>query len=127
MKVFSSTTRTRSARTTSSDSYLAGQYESGKKVDGIQDFNPNRDTRNVRMEDGIMLPRYRLPTEAEWEFAAYGLVGNTVDERIVERRVYPWNGHFVRYDNRKKAVPSSGISAATSCVVGVIIWEWPEA
>lgn len=84
------------------DSYLAGQYESGKKVDGVQDFNPNRDTRNIRMEDGILLPRYRLPTEAEWEFAAYGLVGNTVDERIVERRVYPWNGHFVRYDDRRK-------------------------
>src|SRR5690606_1435388 len=84
------------------DRYLAGQYESGKKVGGVQDYNPNRDTRNIRLEDDIVLPRYRQPTEAEWEFAAYGLVGNTVDERIVERRVYPWNGHFVRYDNRKK-------------------------
>ncbi|MCB0780175.1 MAG: SUMF1/EgtB/PvdO family nonheme iron enzyme, partial [Flavobacteriales bacterium] len=50
------------------DAYLAGQYESGKRVDGVQDFNPNRDTRNIRMEDGILLPRYRLPTEAEWEY-----------------------------------------------------------
>ena len=85
-----------------SDSYLAGQYESGKKVDGVTDFNPNKDTRNIRMEDGIMLPRYRLPTEAEWEYAAYGIIGNTVDERVVERRIYPWNGHWVRYDSRKK-------------------------
>ena len=84
------------------DAYLAAQYESGKRVDGIQDINPNRDTRNVRMEDGILLPRYRLPTEAEWEYAAYGLIGNSVDERIIERRIYPWNGHFVRFDSRKK-------------------------
>jgi gliding motility-associated lipoprotein GldJ len=48
------------------------------------------------MEDGIMLPRYRLPTEAEWEFAALGLIGNTDEELITERRMYPWNGHILR-------------------------------
>ena len=48
------------------------------------------------MEDGILLPRYRLPTEAEWEFAALGLIGNTDEELITERRMYPWNGHIMR-------------------------------
>lgn len=87
----------------STDAYLAGQYESGKRVDGLPDLNPNGDTRNVRMEDGILLPRYRLPTEAEWEFAAYGLIGNAYQELITERRIYPWDGHYVRQgDNNSR-------------------------
>ena len=77
------------------DAYLAGQYE-GLVKSPLKDLNPNNDTRKVRMEDGIMLPRYRLPTEAEWEFAAIGLVGNTVYENVNERKLYPWNGHSVR-------------------------------
>jgi len=77
------------------DAYLAGQYE-GLVRSPLNDLNPNNDTRKVRMEDGILLPRYRLPTEAEWEFAAIGLVGNTVYENVNERKLYPWNGHSVR-------------------------------
>ncbi len=79
-----------------SEAYLAGQYESGKKTEGLPSFHPNSDFRNVRMEDGILLPKYRLPTEAEWEYAAYGLIGNSVGERVVERRYWPWGGHAVR-------------------------------
>jgi len=82
-------------------SYLAGQFI-GLVGQELKDLNPNSaGTRQVRMEDGILLPSYRLPTEAEWEFAALGLVGNTYYERVVERRLYPWNGHNTRTDNRK--------------------------
>lgn len=77
------------------DTYLKGQYD-GLVKDEMIDLNPNNELRKVRVEDGILLPRYRLPTESEWEFAALGLIGNTIDERILDRRIYPWNGHWVR-------------------------------
>ncbi|MBK7172914.1 MAG: gliding motility lipoprotein GldJ [Bacteroidales bacterium] len=83
------------------ESYLAGQYD-GLVNKPLRDLNPNgTGERRVRVEDGILLPKYRLPTEAEWEFAAYGLVGNTHFERIVERRIYPWNGTILRTDDKK--------------------------
>lgn len=80
------------------EAYLAGQFE-GLVKDNLRDLNPNgAGTRKVRMEDGILLPKYRLPTEAEWEFAALGLIGNTLYERVIDRRIYPWNGHVLRTD-----------------------------
>lgn len=83
------------------EAYLAGQYE-GLVKEGKEDLDPTgTGIRGVRFEDGILLPRYRLPTEAEWEYAALGLVGNTLFNRVVERRTYPWNGDGVRTDDTK--------------------------
>ncbi len=77
--------------------YESYEAESDKRLQYIT----TGEYRNARMEDGILLPKYRLPTEAEWEYAAYGLIGNTLNERVLERKLYPWNGHYTRTDEKK--------------------------
>ena len=108
----------------STDAYLAGKYtgaisssdenteesgidtestdnaevvESAENTESTDNSKKNKDEdQRVKMEDGILLPKYRLPTEAEWEYAALGLIGNTKDELIVERKVYPWSTDGLR-------------------------------
>jgi gliding motility-associated lipoprotein GldJ len=84
-------------------SYLVGQYEGNVKKN-LKD-NVSGGERKVKMEDGIFVPNYRLPTEAEWEYAALALIGKRVskqDELITDRRIFPWDNNTVRYKRRDR-------------------------
>jgi sulfatase modifying factor 1 len=94
------------------DIYLNGQIR-GQGIDGkkmMPNISPNavagtgknaKPVRPVRMEDGILKQAYRLPSEAEWEYAALALAGNTEFENINDGKMYAWNGMGVRSSKSK--------------------------
>jgi len=85
------------------DAYLTYTDEYEANSDRRLQYIATGEYRDVKMEDGILLPKYRLPTESEWEYAAVSLIGNSINGRVLERRVYPWNGTHFRTDDKRYA------------------------
>ncbi|MCA0931107.1 gliding motility lipoprotein GldJ [Lutimonas saemankumensis] len=75
---------------------------------GIKDFSKKEKKtegsftgRHVKTSDGILAQRFRLPTEAEWEYAAKAEIENREYNSIRGRKKYSWNGNSTREQSRR--------------------------
>jgi len=87
-------------------SYLLDLYQTAPGKTATSKKNPLKTPQGqprtkVSMEDGYLMPDYRLPFEAEWEYAAYGLInqnprpskkeGKRGEELQTNKQIYPWS------------------------------------
>lgn len=85
-------------------SYLLGLYQAQPGKNKSLKTPQGAPRTNVTMEDGILSPDYRLPFEAEWEYAAYGYVnqnprpstkeGKRGEELVSNKQIYPWTANM---------------------------------
>ena len=73
----------------------------GKRSESMVRRSKDSTNLYIQRKDGLLLPDYRLPTEAEWEYAALGLIELRSYNVYRGRKKYPWDGQYTRSGKRR--------------------------
>jgi gliding motility-associated lipoprotein GldJ len=75
-----------------------GKAKATKSAGGKGEASVSKEPTNIyaQRSSGLINPEYRLPTEAEWEYAAASDVGNREYNNYKGQKKYPWKGTYTR-------------------------------
>jgi hypothetical protein len=86
-----------------------------KYEDTIFDYAPCSDYRKIRMEDGLFLPQYRLPTQTELNYAFTYMGVHNIKERKKEKNFICVHTNRLFYPEKKKKFNENDVVLPAFC------------
>ena len=102
------------------DSITRGGKETQRRL------KKNEDSTNVyvKRKDGVLYPKYRLPTEVEWEYAALAMSSKREYNLHKGRKKYPWDGQYTRSgESRNRGDHKANFKQANGNYGGIAGWS----